>query len=439
MRSIHRHDAAARAAVSAALSAALALAALSLAAVSSAGLASCARSKAAVERPPQAVRVAAVERRDFVLSSDYAARISPALEVNVTPKVGGRVAAVRAEVGGRVAKGAVLLELDASDYDAQYRQAKAALGTAKASLERTSDSGQEQQVLQAQAAADQAAVAYDDAKSLYEKSKRLFDSGAISKQQLDDVDARYKSAGIQLDAANRSLAIVKGKAGGQANDIASGQVDAASAQADLARSQLDAAVIRSPIAGRVSYRGVEAGELIGSSTLAFVVIDDSSVIAEAGLSERQVGLVRPGMPLEVLIPALGDGAFVGKVDSVSPAADPRSLLYAVKVRVQNAKGTIKGGMIARLRVSQETKRGALLAPERAVFSENGGDYAFVAVSDGGTPAGAQGNYKAAKRLLKLGETDGESVEILEGLAPGDLVVVEGKEFIGENDAISVAR
>ena len=159
-------------------------------------------------------------------------------------------------------------------------------------------------MLQAQAAVDQAAVADDDAKSLFDKTARLFDSGAVSKQQLDDVEARYKSAGIQLDAARRSLAIVKDKAGSQANEIASGQVDAAAAQADLARSQLDATVIRSPISGRVSYRGVETGEMIGSSTLAFVVIDDSSVVAEAELSERQVGSVRKGMPLEVKIPAL---------------------------------------------------------------------------------------------------------------------------------------
>jgi RND family efflux transporter MFP subunit len=404
---------------------------LVLAAAASMG--ACARSKGISERPPQAVRVAAAVKRDFVLSSEYAARISPALEVNVTPKVGGRVLAIRAEVGQTVLKGAILLELENSDYDAQYRQAKAALGTAKAGLARTSDSGREQQVLQAQAAADQASVAYDDASSLYEKTKRLFDSGAVSKRQLDDVEARYKSAAIQLEAAKSSLALVKDKAGSQANDIASGQVDSASAQADLARSQLDATVIRSPIAGRVSYRGAEAGEMIGSSTLAFVVIDDSSVIAEAGLSERQVGLVRRGMSLEVAVPALGPKPFAGKVDSVSPAADPRSLLYAVKVRVPNGGGSIKGGMTARLRVPLETRRGAVLVPELAAFSENGGDYAFAAVAE------AKGGYRAEKRLIKLGESDGESVEVLEGLSPGDLVVVEGKEFIGAGDAISVTK
>ena len=416
--------------------AALALAgfaALALAGFAALSLGSCARSKEAAARPSRSVRVEAVEKRDFALSSEYAARVYPALEVSITPKVGGRISSVRAEVGARVRKGDVLFELDASDYDAQYRQAKATLGSAKASLERTSDSGQEQQILQAQAAADQAAVAYDDASSLRGKTKRLFDSGAVSKQQLDDAEAKYKSAGIQLDASRRALAIVKDKAGSQSSDIAAGQVDAASAQADFAKSQFEAATIRSPIAGRVSYRGVEAGEIVGTSALAFVVIDDSSVVAQAALSERQVGLVRPGMPIEVAVPALGAKPFAGKADTVSPAADPRSLLYTVKVRVPNADGAIKGGMLARLRVPMEIRRGAVLAPERAVFSENGGDFAFVAVADG------KGAYRAEKRPLKLGETDGVSVEALGGLSPGELVVVEGKEFIGAGDQIRVVK
>jgi HlyD family secretion protein len=413
------------------------------------GLGSCSRLKAlaagaasghaaAQERPPRAVTAVAALRRDFALSSEQAARISPSLEVNVTPKVGGRVQRLGAEVGQSVKKGQVLARLDPSDYEAQYRQAKAALGGARAGLARTSESGQEQLVVQAQAAADQAAVGYDDAKALYDKTRRLFDGGAVARQQLDDVEARFKAASIQRDAARRSLALVKNKAGSQSSEIASRQVDAARAQADLARSQLDSATIRSPIAGRVSYRGAEEGELIGTSTLAFVVIDDSSVVAEAGLSERQIGLVSRGMALEVVVPALGEEPFAGKVDSASPASDPRSLLYLVKVRVQNPDGRIKGGMIAKLRLPLETHRGAVVLPERGIFSENGGDYAFVAVPEAGGAEGSKAAYRAEKRALKLGETDGTYIEALEGLEPGELVVVEGKEFIGSGDPIGVS-
>jgi HlyD family secretion protein len=407
-------------------------------------LGSCAKKAAASTRPPRSVRAEAAVVADFSIDEEYAARIEPSREINVTPKVPGRVESIGFEVGARVAAGQALLRLEASDYDAQYRQAKAALGSAKASLARTSDSGQEQQVLQAQAAADEAGVAYDDAKSLYEKTKRLFDSGAVSKQQLDDAEARFKSAGIQRDAAASGLSIVKGKAGTQTSDIGAGQVEGAQAQADLAKSQLDAAVIRSPIAGRVSYRGVETGELVGPSTLAFVVIDEGTVLAEAGLSERAVGRVRRGMKLEVAVPALGAAAgdsgggpsFTSIVDSVSPSADPRTMLYDVKVRLANPDGALKGGMLAKLRVPTAMRRGALLVPEKALFAENGGDYVFVAVP---TAAGDAGKATASKRRLALGDSDGARAVVLSGIAPGDLVVTEGQDFIEDGDAILVTR
>jgi HlyD family secretion protein len=409
-------------------------------------LSSCARRAEAAARPPRLVSAAAALRRDFVLSSEYAARIVPERQVNVTPKVGGRVKAVLAEVGMAVAEGQALCVLDDSDYEAQYRQAAAALGSARAALTRTSDSGLEQQTLQAKSSADQAQVAYDEAKKAYERTKRLYDSGSVSRQQFEEAEARFKAAGIQRDAAASSLSLVEDKAGSQANEIASGQVDQASAQADLARSQLDAAVIRSPIAGRVSYRDVEAGEMIGTSTLAFVVIDEREVVAETGLSERVVGGVRKGMELELAVPALtgslagmagaegGEGRLAGRVDSVSPAADPRTMLYAVRILVPNPRGLLKGGMLARVRVPLETRRAALLVPERATFSENGGDYVLVVRLEA---AGASSGL-ASKRRLSLGESDGSSVEVVEGLAEGELVVTAGQEFLGDGDRVSIS-
>lgn len=407
-------------------------AAILVAAAAAAALASCAKRDEAPPRAPRLVSGAAVERRDFSLASEYPARLVPAREINITPKVGGRVSAVLVEVGMTVAEGQELCRLDASDFEAQYRQAKAALDSAQAGLTRTSDSGREQQTLQAKSASDQARIAYDEAKKAYDRMKRLYDAGSVSRQQFEEVEARFKAAGIQRDAADSGLALVQDKAGSQANEIAAGQVEQARAQVDLARSQLDGATVTSPIAGRISYRGVEAGEFIGTSTLAFVVIDESEVIAEAGLSERVVGSVRKGLPMQIVVPAVADGAsgsgrIVGRVDSVSPAADPRTMLYALRLLVPNPDGRLKGGMLARVRVPLETRRAALLAPERSTFSENGSD--FVMVAKDGT---------VARRRVSLGESDGASVEILDGLAEGELVVTAGQEFLGDGDRVSVA-
>ncbi len=139
-----------------------AVAALALLALTALPLAlgSCARRAVAAVQQPRLVSVAPVARRDFILSAEYAASLVPLKQVNVTPKVGGKVKSVLVEVGMAVSAGQALCALDASDYEAQYRQAEGALGSAKASLTRTSDSALEQQKVQAKSALDQAQVAY---------------------------------------------------------------------------------------------------------------------------------------------------------------------------------------------------------------------------------------------------------------------------------------
>ena len=147
---------------------------------------------------------------------------------------------------------------------------------------------------------------------------------------------------------------------------------------------------------------MEAGEYVGTSSLLFVVIDESQVVAEAGLSERVVGERAQGhddgdrgpRPTGSLAGgpetgATGKGQLSGVVDSVSPAADPRSMLYEVRLLVPNRDGRLRGGMLARLRVPLETRRGALLVPERATFSENGADYVLVVTPAPAPAAGEQ--------------------------------------------------
>ncbi len=390
---------------------------------------SCARPKEIVAKLPQAVSVEKVAFASFALEAEYAARILPAVTVNVIPKVGGRVASVRADVGDAVKKGQVLFTIEKGDYDAQLRQADATLRSARASLARSDDTGQESQLLQAQSAYDQAIVARDETKNVRDKTKKLFDQGAVSRQQMDDIESRLKAADIQVAAAKKNLALVRDKAGAQASAVLSGQVDAARAQTDLAKSQLASTSVLSPLTGHVSYRDVEEGEMVGTSALAFIVIDDSKVLAEASLSDRSIGWLSRGMEVAVTIPALGPlGERSGRVDWVGPSVDPRTLLYPVRIILDNADGEIRPGMLARIRFPIEERRQVLLIPERAHFTENGLDYVMLAKSG-----------KAIKRNIVLGESDGSNVEVLSGLAVGDAVVTAGQEFLSDGDPVKIVQ
>ncbi len=387
---------------------------------------SCAKPKEIVVRPPRAVQAETATRKPFFLEAEYAARILPASQVNVTPKVGGRVAKVFVRVGDFVTKDQKLFTIEPGDFEAQFRQAKAALLSARANLSRNEGSGQESQMLQAQSTYDQALIQRDEIQKAWDKTRRLYDGGVVPKQQMDDVDAKLRAASLQLEAAKKALTLVRDKSGQQASQVLVGQVDAAQAQADLAKSQLDSAAVLSPLAGHVSWSDVEPGAMIGTNTLAFIVIDDSSVLAEAGLTDRAIGYVHKGMSLKIAIPALRGAAAerVGTVDRVSPAADQRTMLYTVRVAISNDDGAIRPGMLAKIRFPIEAVRQALLVPERATYTENGLDYVMVAEEG-----------LAHRKQVSLGESSGNLVEVREGLDEGALVITAGQEVLSDGDRI----
>jgi len=387
---------------------------------------SCAKPKTIEATPTRVIRAVAAEQRDLNLSIEYSARVQAAKEIAITPKVGGRVTSVRANVGDRVARGQILFTLDSTDYDAQYRQAQAAYGSAEANLTRTNDAGQSQQMIQAQSGVDQAQVAYDQIESLRNKTADLFANGAVAKQQLDDVEAKLKGAGIQLEAAKQALALIRDKSGKQSSDIVSGQVDQAKAQTDLAKSQLEGTIIRSPIDGLVSYRNAESGVFVGTSTVAFMVIDDSFMIADVPVSQLLVGLVKPNMKIQASVGSPLNENFESIVEWISPGTDPRTQLYALRIKFLDSGRKLKPGMIARLMIPSGKVEAAILVPEQAIFSVTGGDAVYV-MTDG----------KVTLRRIELGESDGSDVAVMSGLKKGEIVVTEGQEFLKDGDPVQL--
>jgi multidrug efflux pump subunit AcrA (membrane-fusion protein) len=390
-------------------------------------LAGCGPSKQAARQQASSVVAAPAVRSTIAISLEYPARIRPRQEIVVSPKIAGRVAAVKAEVGQAVRADQVLFTLEAGDFEAQNRQATAALGSAEANLTRTSDSSLSSQEIQAQAALKQAQVQYDDAKALADRTAKLYNDGTASLQQRDSAKARLDSAAIALDTAQQNLALLQQRAGPQSTGFASTQVDQARATADLAQSQLENTIVRSPINGVVSTRTVDPGELVSSAVPAFVVIDVSSLSAEASVEESTVRTLRTGQSVPVLIDAAGSAALNGIVETISPAADPRTQGYLVKVRVTAPPAVVRPGMFARISFPVQTRTGVLVVPNSAVFSETGVTSVF-AVVDG----------KAKKVTVQTGISNDTVTEITAGLIDGQLVVTEGQSFLADGQSVTVA-
>ncbi len=392
-------------------------------------LAACAPAKQETRLPPKAVVTAAAVRSTIAISLEYPARIRPRQEIVVSSKIPGRVAAVKADVGQAVRAGDVLFTLEARDYETQNRQAKAALDTAQANLTRTSDSSLSSQELQAQAAVKQAQVQYDDAKDLADRTEKLYNDGTASRQQRDTAKARLDSASIALETAQANLALLQQKGGPQSTGLASTQVDQAQAAVELAQSQLENTVVRSPISGTVFTRAVDPGELIGTGAPAFVIIDVSSVTADASVEESTVMTLHRGQVVPVSIDtggaSTGPSTLSGVVETISPAADPRTQGYSVKVRIDAPPRAVRPGMFARVSFPVDTRKDVLVVPNSAVITETGVDYVFTVV--GGV---------VKKTAVQTGISDDAVTEITAGLDEGVLVVTEGQSFLDDGERVT---
>lgn len=387
--------------------------------------AGCAPARQAPQEAPRTVTVVAARRQALSITQEYAARIKAHEEVVVSSKISGRVASTRAEVGQRVRRGQVLFTLEVKDFDAQYRQAKAVLESARANLTRTSDSSLSSQVLQAQSAVRQAQVQYDEAKDISERTKKMFDDGTVARQQLDSAQARFHSAEIALGTAKDNLSLIQEKGGPQSTGVASTQVEQAQAALDLAQSQLDNAVITSPITGAVAARNVDAGEVVSSSVPAFVIIDTSTVSAEASVSQDMVQRIRVGETVTVTVDTADKPERIpGAVDTISPAADPRSQGYLIKVAVKNTNGDLRPGMFARVSFPVEDRASVLVVPNNAIVTETGVDYVYSVVD---------GTVK--KAAVETGAATDAVTEITSGLRDGTLVVTEGQTFLNDGQKV----
>jgi membrane fusion protein (multidrug efflux system) len=234
----------------------------------------------------------------------------------------------------------------------------------------------------ATAEADLAAAnaAYAESASQFNRSRELVATQALSKSQYEQLEATMKSN---------------------------------QARGDSARAKLADTYIRAPFAGRVGLRRVSLGTLINPGTV-ITTLDDTSVIkVDFAVPEMNVGELRTGQTVVAHSSAYPGRAFTGNVTSVDSRVDPASRAVTVRAIVPNTNGALKPGMFLTVDLSKE-RRPALMIPEQALVPEQARQ--FIYVVDGSV---------VRKREVKLGRREPGYVEITDGLAVGNHVVVEG--------------
>lgn len=205
--------------------------------------------------------------------------------------------------------------------------------SASANLERTSDSGFIQQLLQAEQLVGKLQIQYNTVKDGYDRIQTLYSAEAVSKKDLDDAKSQYDAITIDLKNAKDSLELLKSKSGPQATKAAAAAVEQAQAGVSAVQNQINNATITAPIAGVVSEKAVEVGQLAGGQSGSITVIDHSSLSAEINIPDKMLVQIQVGLSVPVTINALPDAKIVGIIDNISPNTSSKNNFYVVKVKI----------------------------------------------------------------------------------------------------------
>ncbi|WP_315074674.1 efflux RND transporter periplasmic adaptor subunit [uncultured Clostridium sp.] len=361
-------------------------------------------------------------------SVEYASNLKPEKEVVVLPKTGGRVATVDVKVGDKVSVGQTLFTLDTTDYTAQLEQAQAGVSAASANLEKTSDSGFTQQLLQAEQLVGKLQIQYNTTKDNYDRTQALYSAQAASKKDLDDAKSQYDSITIDLKNAQDSLELLKSKSGPEATKAAEASVEQAQAGVDIIQNQINNSTITAPIAGVVSEKAVEVGQLASTQSGSVTVIDDSSLNAEINIPDKMLQRIQVGLSVPVTISALPDAKIVGVIDNISPNTSSKNNFYVVKVKIDNSNNDIKAGMFAKISLPAEKKDNILMVPNETIKMENGVNYLYTVDS---------GEVK--KVSVETGISDDKFTEVT-GEVQEDLdVITEGQNLLSDGEKVNLVQ
>jgi membrane fusion protein, multidrug efflux system len=247
------------------------------------------------------------------------------------------------------------------------------------------------------AALDQIDANFKLAQANHERSKQLFDEKLISQQEHDQAAAVF-----------------------QANK----------ANLDFTRRQLQDARIHAPFDGVMGSRQISPGQLITKNTIISWLIDLDPVKVEFHVPERFLGQVTAKQRIEVNVEAFPQERFHGEVFFVSPYVDPTNRTALIKAFIPNPKLSLKPGMFGNLDLTLVVRERSTVIPEAAITQILTNSQAIVFSVDS--------ENNAQMRKIKTGVRQSGSVEVLEGMQPGEKVIVEGLQKVVPGGPVRIA-
>jgi len=376
--------------------------------------------KKAEEKEPESEPVVTVEVAPALSTSIELkvlaeAVLYPVQQANIVPKITAPIRAFHVERGSVVRAGQLLAELESQDLAATVVENQAALDQAEATFQTTSRAGLPQEAQKAELDVRAARDALDAQQKRYDSLQDLYKQGAIAQKEVNEAQVALTQARNQSEMAQRVLQDLQGFGREQSLKAATAQRDAARSRVQTSQVQLGYAKVVSPIDGIVTDRPLFAGETPAPGSPLLTIMDLSSVIARAHISQQDAAPLKIGNTAK-LFSADGGAPAEGKVTQISAALDPANTTVEVWVQAPNPGMRLRAGTGLRVEIVAKTEPIALVVPESAVVTGEAGETFVMLVGEGDQPK---------KQMVTLGIHDAGRVQVIEGLKGGDRVVSTG--------------
>jgi RND family efflux transporter MFP subunit len=348
---------------------------------------------------PLSAKVVPVEPREIRRNVEAVGSLFPFEEVTVSAEVEGKVEQVLVDVGDRVSTGQPLVRVAPVELELELERQRAALRQAQARL---GLSGEEEDLTDPNVAPEvtRAAAALTDAEHKLARAQSLAEQGLLPRQDLEDAEVRVKSARAAHDLALQSIENLRA------------QMSEYRASLALANKKLNDSVIRAPFDGRVKERAVTQGQFLRVQTPVMVIVSLDPLRARLKVPEKAAAAVHVGQRVSVSVEAYPDRTFEGTVSRINPAVDPETRTFEVEALLQNPRDELKPGFFAKATIASDRIEQALFVPEDALLYVYG-VYKVFAVED----------HKLRETEVRVGEREGDKVEVAEGLTAGESVAI----------------
>jgi RND family efflux transporter MFP subunit len=341
-------------------------------------------------RMPLTVEVAPVRRGDVAAHLTVVGNLIGLQTIDIAPRTGGRLLSVAVQLGDAVRRGQAIAKVEDREIVEQVRQAEASLEVSKATIR--------------QREAD-----LNVAQLNFERSKNLYARQLLAKQALDDAESRYLAAVAQLD-------------------LSKAQQSQTDARLQELRINLQHTTVVSPVDGFVGKRNVDPGAMVNTNTAIASVVEISRLKLVVNVVEKDLRMVTVGDLGVVEVDAYPGENFNGRVARVAPVLDPATRTATMEIEIPNADYRLKPGMYARVSLTVEEHKNALVAPKTAVVDFENKRGVWIANAEN----------RAKFVPVTLGIDDADRVEIIAGLTEGDLIVTTGAAAVRNNDQLLIA-